>query len=245
MAGLGILGALGLAGVLAGGIAAIAGFGIGSVLTPVLALETGTRLAVAAVAIPHVIGTAQRLWILRAYIDRRVLVGFGLASAVGGLVGAVLHSVVAGRELAIVFGLALAATGVAELTGWMRRVRWGRRAAWVAGLVSGLLGGMVGNQGSVRSASLLGFDVPKESFVATATAIALCVDAARLPVYLVTQGTEILALWPLLLVATGGVVVGTAIGTRILGGIDEATFHRVLGVSLIVLGAWFAAAGGT
>jgi len=245
VAGLGIFGALGLAGVLAGGIAAVAGFGIGSVLTPVLALETGTRLAVAAVAIPHVIGTAQRLWILRAHIDRRVLLGFGLASAVGGLVGALLQSAAAGRELAIVFGLALAATGVAELTGWMRRVRWGRRAAWVAGLVSGLLGGMVGNQGSIRSASLLGFDVPKESFVATATAIALCVDAARLPVYLVTQGTEILALWPLLLVATAGVIVGTALGTRILGRIDEAAFHRVLGVSLIVLGAWFAAAGGT
>jgi uncharacterized protein len=245
VAGLGILGALGIAGVIAGGIAAVAGFGIGSVLTPVLALETGTRLAVAAVAIPHVVGTAQRLWLLRAHVDRRVLLCFGLASAVGGLVGALLQSVVAGRELAIVFGLALAAAGIAELTGWMRRVRWGRRAAWIAGLVSGLLGGMVGNQGSVRSASLLGFDVPKESFVATATAIALCVDAARLPVYLATQGAEILALWPLLLVATAGVVVGTALGTRVLGRIDEATFHRVLGVALIALGAWFILGGGT
>ena len=232
-------GGLGLAGLLAGGIAAVAGFGIGSILTPVLALETGTRLAVAAVAIPHVIGTAQRLWLLRAYVDRRVLLGFGVASAIGGLAGALLQSVVAGRGIAIVFGLALVATGVAELTGWMRRVRWGRRAAWVAGLVSGLLGGMVGNQGSVRSASLLGFDVPKESFVATATAIALFVDTARLPVYLVTQGPEILALWPLLLVASIGVVVGTAMGTRVLGRIDDATFHRTLGVALVALGTWF------
>src|SRR5215207_4874376 len=78
VAGLGILGALGLAGIIAGGIAAVAGFGIGSVLTPVLALETGTRLAVAAVAIPYVIGTALRLWILRAHVERRVLLGFGL-----------------------------------------------------------------------------------------------------------------------------------------------------------------------
>ena len=235
-------GALGLAGVLAGGLAAVAGFGIGSVLTPVLALETGTRLAVAAVAIPHVIGTAQRFWLLRAHVDRRVLVGFGLASALGGLAGAILQSVVSGRGLTIVFGLALIATGVAELTGWMRRVRWGRRAAWAAGLISGLLGGLVGNQGSVRSASLLGFDVPKESFVATATAIALFVDGARVPVYLATQGAEILALWPLLLVATIGVVVGTALGTRVLGRIDEVTFHRTVGIALVALGAWMAVA---
>lgn len=230
--------ALGAAGVVAGGVAAVAGFGIGSVLTPVLALETGTRLAVAAVAIPHVIGTVQRLWLLRAHVDRRVLLGFGLTSAVGGLVGAVLQSSVGGPWLAVVFGLALIATGVAELTGWMRHVRWGRRAAWVAGLVSGLLGGLVGNQGSVRSASLLGFDVPKESFVATATAIALVVDAARLPVYVATQGAEILALWPLLLVATAGVVVGTALGTRVLDRIDEDTFHRSVGLALLALGAW-------
>jgi uncharacterized membrane protein YfcA len=241
MIGAWLLGALGLAGIVAGGLAAVAGFGIGSVLTPVLALETGTRLAVAAVAIPHVIGTAQRFWLLRAHVDRRVLLGFGVASAAGGLLGALLQSVASGRGLTIVFGLALMATGIAELTGWMRRVRWGRRAAWVAGLVSGLLGGLVGNQGSVRSASLLGFDVPKESFVATATAIALCVDAARLPIYLATQGPEIAALWPQLLVATGGVIVGTAVGTRVLGRIDEATFHRTLGIGLIGLGAWLAA----
>ena len=231
-------GGLGLAGVVAGGLAAVAGFGIGSVLTPVLAVETGTRLAVAAVAIPHLIGSAQRLWLLRRHVDRRVLLGFGITSAIGGLLGALLQSIVAAPALAIVFGLALVATGVAELTGWMRHVRWSTRAAWVAGLVSGLLGGMVGNQGSVRSASLLGFDVPKESFVATATAIALFVDVARVPVYFVTQGSQILALWPLLLVATGSVLIGTLLGTRVLHRIDDKSFHRTVGVALLALGAW-------
>ena len=231
-------GGLGLAGVVAGGLAAVAGFGIGSVLTPVLAVETGTRLAVAAVAIPHLIGSAQRLWLLRRHVDRRVLLGFGITSAIGGLLGALLQSIVAAPALAIVFGLALVATGVAELTGWMRHVRWSTRAAWVAGLVSGLLGGMVGNQGSVRSASLLGFEVPKESFVATATAIALFVDVARVPVYFVTQGSQILALWPLLVVSTAGVLVGTLLGTRVLHRIDDKSFHRTVGVALLALGAW-------
>lgn len=49
-----------LVSVLAGGIAAVTGFGIGSLLTPVLALQVDTRLAVAAVSVPHVIGTAIR-----------------------------------------------------------------------------------------------------------------------------------------------------------------------------------------
>jgi hypothetical protein len=106
----------------------------------------------------------------------------------------------------------------------------------VAGLTSGFLGGLVGNQGGIRSAALLGFEVPKESFVATATAIALFVDGARVPVYLATQGADILAIWPFLVVATIGVVVGTALGARILGGIAPRTFHRVVGTALVLLG---------
>ena len=236
-------GVLAIGGLAAGAIAAVAGFGIGSLLTPVLALETGTRLAVAAVAIPHVVGTAQRLWLLRAHVDRRILLGFGVTSAAGGLAGALLQSVAGGRALSIVFGVTVGMAGVAELTGWMRRIRWSRRAGWVAGLVSGLLGGLVGNQGGIRAASLLGFGVPKESFVATATAIALCVDAARLPVYLATQGAEIVAIWPLLAVATVGVVIGTALGTRLLASVPDAAFHRIVGVSLLVLGVVFALGG--
>ena len=222
--------------ILAGCVAAVAGFGIGSLLTPALSLAVGAKLAVAAVAIPHAVGTAQRFWMLRRHVDRRVLLSFGVTSALGGLAGALLHARASGRALAVVFGLLLVLAGVSELTGLVRRVRWGRRAAWVAGALSGALGGLVGNQGGIRSAALLGYEVPKEAFVATATAIALFVDAARLPVYLATQGREILGIWPLVLVATAGVAVGTALGTRVLGALPEAAFRRVVAVLLIALG---------
>lgn len=103
---------------------------------------------------------------------------------------------------------------------------------------------MVGNQGGIRTAAMLGFDVPKESFVATATAIGLFVDGARLPVYLATQWQEITELWPLVLIATAGVVIGTATGTRVLRRVPERIFRRVLAVLLFVLGLYMAIAGG-
>ena len=234
----------GLAGILSGGIAAVAGFGIGSILTPILALRAGTRLAVAAVAIPHCLGTAQRFWILRRHVDRRVLLGFGIASAAGGLAGALAHSAAANRALAIVFGVVVLLAGVSELTRWMERVSWGRGAAWVAGALSGGLGGLVGNQGGIRSAAMLGFRVPQEAFVATATAVGLFVDAARLPVYLVTEGRAISALWPLLLTATLGVVLGTALGTRVLGRLPQRAFRRIVALLLIGLGGYMLLAGG-
>jgi uncharacterized protein len=225
-----------LAGILAGGIAAISGFGIGSVLTPVLASHVDTRLAIAAVSVPHLIGTGQRFWTMRRNIDRRLLLEFGVTSAAGGLVGALLHGRLANRWLTIVFGLLLLFTAVAELTGWMRRVHWGRSFGWVAGAVSGFLGGLVGNQGSIRTAGLLAYDVSPRAFVATATTVALIVDAARMPVYLATQGGEILSLWPLLAIATCGVVLGTMVGIRILPRLPERGFRRAVAVLLGILG---------
>jgi hypothetical protein len=232
------------AGVIAGAIASVAGFGIGSVLTPTVALQTGTKLAVAAVAIPHLVGTLQRFWILRRHVDRRVLLGFGLASAAGGLAGALLHGWLSSRMLAIVFGVLLLLAATAEFTGWMQKVRWGRRMAWFAGALSGAFGGLVGNQGSIRSAAMLGFDVPKEAFVATATAIALFVDGARLPVYLFAQWREIFAIWPVLIAATAGVVVGTAAGARLLRRMPQRAFRRSIAVLLFALGIYMILAGG-
>lgn len=194
---------LAIASLVAGGVASVVGFGIGSLLTPTLALETGTKLAVAAVAIPHFVGSLQRFWLLRAHVDRRVLLGFGVASAAGGLAGALLHPRVSNRGLAIVFGALLILAGVSEL------------------------------------------NVPRTSFVATATAIALFVDAARLPVYLATQWHEVVSVWPSLIIATVGVVVGTALGTRVLGGIPERVFRRTIAVFLLGLGFYMVVAGGT
>src|SRR5437660_8820839 len=94
-----------LAGFVAAAIAAVTGFGIVSILTPLLALETGTKLAVAAVAIPHVVGTAQRFWLLRQHVRLRAFLGFGIASALGGLGGALVHVWVSSRALAVVFGI--------------------------------------------------------------------------------------------------------------------------------------------
>jgi uncharacterized membrane protein YfcA len=236
-------GLVALVGLVAAGVAAVTGFGIGSLLTPTLAIETGTKLAVAAISIPHLVGTAQRFWLLRRHVDRRVLLGFGIASAVGGLAGALVHIWVSSRALSVVFGIVVALAGVSELTGWMRRVHWGRRSAWAAGAISGALGGMVGNQGGIRTAALLGFDVPKESFVATATAIGLFVDGARMPVYLATEWRGIMSIWPLVLMATAAVVVGTALGTRVLGRLPQQLFRRVIGVLLVALGLYMAVAG--
>jgi uncharacterized membrane protein YfcA len=226
-----------VAGLLAGAVAAVTGFGIGSLLTPVLALHVDTRVAVAAVSIPHVIGTSLRFALMRGrVVDRRVLRSFGLTSAAGGLAGAMLFRVASNRWLTMLFGVLLLFAAFSEVTGLARRMRFHGWVAWVAGALSGMLGGLVGNQGGIRSAALIGFDLRKEMFVGTATAIALFVDGARVPIYLYTQRDEMRDVLTWIVLAIGAVVFGTLIGTKTLGRIPDVWFRRVLALMLAILG---------
>ena len=231
------------AAAIAGAIAAVAGFGIGSLLTPLVALSVGTKIAVAAVSIPHLAATALRFWLLRAHVDRRIFIWFGMTSAAGGLAGALLHAYASNRALAAVFGCLLLFVAFSELTGFLRRVRLGRRAAWAAGALSGVFGGLVGNQGGIRSAALLAFDTDKTAFVATATAVGLVVDAARMPVYLVVERAALLRIWPLIAIATTGAIAGTLVGTRALSRVPETLFRRIVALLLAGLGLWMLTGG--
>src|SRR5690242_3546751 len=201
-----------VAALVAGAIASISGFGIGSILTPLIATFVGTKAAVAVVSVPHFLGTALRFALIRQHLDRRVLLTFGVTSGIGGLLGALLHVWLRSAALGYVLGALLVFAGITGVTGIASRMRFGSSAGWIAGALSGIFGGLVGNQGGIRSAALLGFDVPKEAFVATATAIALLVDVFRMPVYAATQWGELRAAVPIMLIATAGVIAGTLAG---------------------------------
>jgi hypothetical protein len=123
-----------------------------------------------------------------------------------------------------------------EVTGLLRRMRFRGWVAWVAGCVVRALGRTCRQpRGGIRSAALLGFDLSKEKFVGTATAIALFVDDARLPVYLANQGAEMLMLWQWIVLGTVGVVAGTVLGSRVLKRVPEVWFRRVLAVLGVVM----------
>jgi len=222
--------------IIAGAIASVAGFGVGSILTPLIALQYGTKLAVSAVSVPHAIATAIRFWKIRGQVDRRVFFGFGLLNAAGALAGALAHNRMNSPVLSRALGALLLFAGILGVTGYAEKLRFGRLASRAAGVASGAFGGLVGNQGSIRSAALLGLGVHRDAFVATATATALAVDAVRMPIYIATGWQKMLDAWPVIVCAIAGVVAGTLAGVRILRRIPEKAFRRTVSAILLVIG---------
>jgi len=227
-----------VAGILSGVTAAIAGFGIGSLMTPLFAAQLGVSLAVAAVSIPHAIATAVRCWRLRRAISWPIVRTFGVLSAAGGLLGALLYTRVGSRALEITLGILLVATAIAALSDWTRRWKPRGIVAQTLGFLSGLFGGMAGNQGGLRAAALLTFSLTPAAFVATSTAVGLAIDAARMPIYVWRAGPALLTVLKPIGVATAGVLIGTLWGERLLFGLSADTFRRVVGILIGVLGLW-------
>jgi uncharacterized protein len=220
----------------AGSISSITGFGIGTILTPFMALQFGVKLAVAAVSVPHCTGNAIRFWTLRDKLDKRVLRTFGVMSAAGALAGSLLHVFTPNPALRYVLAALLIFAGLLGVTGREAHVRLGRVGAWIGGGLSGFFGALIGNQGGLRAAAMLAFDVPKEAFVATATATALIVDAVRMPVYAAHEWRAIAAILPEVLLGAAGVVAGTYFGRAIFGRIPETLFRRFVAALILMLG---------
>lgn len=225
-----------LASIFAGGTAAVVGFGIGSLLTPLIATRHDAGVAVALVAIPHAAATVLRAWRLRREVDWPLFRRFGLWSAAGGLAGALLFTRLGGSAVARILGALLVLTAASALTGWASRVTLPRWGAWILGALSGFFGGVVGNQGGLRAAALFGLGLAPATFVATSTMTGVIVDVARLPLYLARSGGDMRDAWILIALASGGTVLGTVIGSRMLMGLSPQRFRTILAVLIGLLG---------
>lgn len=225
-------------GVLSGGTAAVVGFGIGSMLTPLLTLRLTPDVAVAAVALPHLLATAVRYARHASAVHRPTFFRFGLLSAVGGLTGAVLQAALSGPVLLAILGALLVLTGLAGMSGDFggRRPRSGMANA--LGLLSGLFGGLAGNQGGLRAAGLLAFDLSPRAFLATSTAVALLVDLARTPIYLLRAGPQVGALALPIGLAGIGCLLGTVWGERLLTRVSATLYRRLVGGGVTLVGVW-------
>jgi len=229
----------------------LTGFGLGTILLPVFLLAMGPALAVAAVAPVHLFHNLGKFLLLRSHVDRQVLVHFGVpafgAAAFGAWGLARLTDLpelgtwsIIGKSFSIcplklVIGLSLAVFSGWELLGGGGGIRG--VPLWVGGLASGLLGGLTGHQGAIRSAFFLGKNLPKEAFIATGAAAACAVDITRIAVYVqFFRSLGGSTPWSMVGAATAGAALGLWVGRISLRNVPTGTFRQIIGIALVVFG---------
>ena len=92
---------------LAAALTVPAGFGLATMLTPVVLFWLPPHEAIAVVAIIHGAHNAWKLKLLRSSVDLTAVKRYGWALIVGAILGAMLHSYIPSNPLLLVVGFAL------------------------------------------------------------------------------------------------------------------------------------------
>ena len=220
-------------------LAAIAGFGTATVLTPFTTFFVELEQAIVLVAIFHFLSNASRLFLMRRHVHRRTAALYGVPSLIAAAAGAFLLTLLSGtRPLRLLFGLFLGAYAVSSLAGRSWRVSASDRALVTGGIISGFVSGLIGLGGAIRGAFLIATPLDKEAYVGTSAAIAVAVDVARLSVYLPWGALHRELYWlvpPMVVCAFAGAWVGRHGLMRL----PEGVVRRVVMAAILVVALRF------
>lgn len=221
---------------LAAGFTLMTGFGLGTILTPVFLLFYDVKVAILIVAVVHLSNNLLKLSLFKKNFNLEILKRFGMLTLVGAFIGAYLQGSIDSAAVKVILGIALIFLGLKEVLPFAEQMRLPQKIDFIGGFLSGILGGFVGNQGAIRSAYLLNYNIPKETFIVTAAVIASIVDITRIPIY-VFYNREILANnIMLLLITTASAFAGTLIGKRIVGKFSQKAFKLYVAGAIVVIG---------
>ncbi len=237
---------------LASGLTLFSGFGLGTLLMPVVALFFPLEVAVAITAVVHLANNLFKLGLVGREANPAVLLRFGLPAVLAAFMGAILLNSLSdaaplleyqafGQHLTI-WPIKLVVGGL--IIGFVALELWPRFAALAidpkylpfGGLLSGFFGGLSGHQGAFRSMFLIKAGLTKESFVATGVVIAVLVDCARLGLYGLHLGTQSGIDWALVAAASASAFLGAYLGRKWLAKITLQTVRYIVSVLLLAVG---------
>ena len=217
-------------------IGTIAGFGAATILTPVAAFFLDMKTAIAVVACFHLFGNAFRVFFFNRHISWVFWRQFGLIAVACSLVGARLTTRLPSSVITLAFGaFLLVYVGLSQLASHRVQLPQRRSTLIGGGIASGLIAGLIGTGGAIRSACLLAFGLPKEVYIGTSAAIALVVDSTRVPVYLAGQLIP-LRMVPLVIGLVGVAFAGAWLGRRLVDRVSAVAFRRLVMGLLALMG---------
>ncbi|MDR4470873.1 MAG: sulfite exporter TauE/SafE family protein [Nitrospira sp.] len=242
-----------IASLLASGLTLFSGFGLGTLLMPVVALFFPLELAIAMTAMVHLANNLFKIGLLGRKADHSVLLKFGLPAIGAALVGAALLLYLGEAEpiydyeafgsnqqvsvLKLVIGSLIVLFAVLELSSTFAKTALHRKWLPVGGVISGFFGGLSGHQGAFRSMFLIKAGLQKEAFVATGVVLAVMVDIARMVIYgtdISTQGDTVE--WTLVIGASISAFVGASVGAKVLQKVTLRSVQLIVSALLIVVG---------
>lgn len=228
------------------------GFGLGTLLTPVMLLFFPPEVAIALTGIVHFLNNLYKISLVGKNADKVVVLQFGIPAIIFAFLGAVLLLKMSDFQafmqyelwgknfkiypIKLTIALLLIVFALMEIIPNLKNIKIDKKYLPIGGALSGLFGGLSGNQGALRSAFLLKAGLSKEAFIATGVMVSLLIDFTRLGVY--SSRWQNIA-WQeninLIVITTLAAIIGTFLGNKLLQKITIQTIQYIVAVLLLVV----------
>ena len=228
------------------------GFGLGTILTPVMIIFFPPHEAIALTGIVHLLNNVFKLVLVGKQTNKQVAGRFGIPAIIGSFIGA--YSLVflsqnlfhfeyqwMGKTMEVTFIKLLVATmmilfALFEIIPWLKSLEFSNKYISIGGFISGFFGGLSGNQGALRSAFLLRYGLSKEVYIATGVVIACMIDVTRLSIYFSANASY--NYWQndkLLALAALSAFAGAYLGNKLLKKVTLSFIQTLASIMIITL----------
>ena len=228
------------------------GFGLGTILTPVLMVFFPVEIAIALTGVVHLFNNVFKLFLVGKNADKKVLIRFGIPAVIASFIGAyILLSIpdvaplfeydLIGRHFQVypvkfMISVLLIIFAVIDLVPKYKRIEFGKDKLPLGGFLSGFFGGLSGNQGALRTAFLIKAGLTKEAFIGTAVVVSTFVDFTRIGVYATRmKASGIQDNIGLIICATLSAIAGAYLGNLLLKKVTFRFLQIVVAILLIVI----------
>ena len=229
------------------------GFGLGTILTPVMMIFFPTEIAIAFTGLVHFSNNIFKFFLVGKNIDKKVLIRFGLPSVIAALIGAYLLILIDSdiiifsyyffdKKIDVILvkfliSILLIIFAIIDLIPQVKNLHFDKKYLPLGGFLSGFFGGLSGNQGALRSAFLVKHGLEKSVFVATTVAISSLVDITRLSVYSTNfMNLNYSDFYQLGFFSVVSAVAGSFIGNKLLKKVTIEQIKKLVALLLILLG---------
>lgn len=234
------------------GLTFFSGFGLATVLTPVLILFFPVPIAISLTAIVHFLNNVFKFILVGKKGNIEVLLKFGLPAMLGAIFGSLVLIMISKKNFTLnyqlfhhnlhvefvnfIIGILILIFAFLEIIPQSTEISFNKNLLPFGGILSGFFGGLSGHQGAFRSIFLLKCNLNEEQFIATGIQIAFLVDIVRLPIYGINfLNKEITNEFPIMGLAIISAFLGSYLANKYMQKVTITLIRNIITIMLLFI----------
>lgn len=221
-------------------VGTVTGFGISTIMVPVVLFFLPLPETLLFVGLVHWFGDIWKMVLFKSGLNWKILIFFGIPGIVTSYLGARLVISLPEKLLSQFIGILLVSYVIFIFFKPSFKIKPGALSGILGGAGSGFLGGLTGvGGGALRAVVLTAFNLPKSVYIFTSGILGFLIDASRITTYFLEgiRITQVLTLGLIIFIPT--TFLGAKIAQKIVNRVDQESFRILIATFLLIIGLKF------